>query len=283
MATTAPQTLLDARRLLLNHLDINPGKVVSTDLDPAEVGIVPDAAHRGGYHCGADRVISNDYSVVESSRDRTGLTSYACALDVGAFSVRSGGATHTLRTFSTWLVAQCAAGTADTRDIREVIYSPDGSTVRRWDRLGRRSSGDSSHLWHTHISYHRDAIRAGRDQTAVFRRYLTTIGLIQGDDMPLTKADIPIIREALHGCEIGRSGVTMGAVLDLMRGMPSQVAAVRADVAALAGRDLVDEQQVAVQLAPLVLAGLSPERIAAAIPAELARQVADELAARLAA
>ncbi|WP_422744369.1 hypothetical protein ACN27B_08770 [Micromonospora sp. WMMD754] len=277
MATTAPQTLLDARRLLLEHLGRG-------GLESVEVGIVGDTAHQrqgDSYHLGRPEQRSYGYSVSESPRDAA-LTEFACALDIGTFSVRSGGATHTLRTFSTWLVAQCAAGTADTRDIREVIYSPDGRTVRRWDRLGKRSSGDSSHTFHTHISFHRDAIRAGRDQTPVIRRYLTTIGLIQGDDMPLTKADIPIIREALHGCEIGRSGVTMGAVLDLMRGMPSQVAAVRADVAGLAGRDLVDEQQVAVQLAPLVLAGLSPERIAAAIPAELARQVADELAARLA-
>lgn len=117
-------------------------------------------------------------------RDRVGLSDFASALDVGSFSYRDAlGRTHTLHTFSVWLVKQCAAGTADTRDVREVIYSPDGKVVRRWDRLGRRTSGDSSHLWHTHISFFRDATRAGRDLTPVFRRYLVHIGAIKG---PLT-------------------------------------------------------------------------------------------------
>lgn len=57
-----------------------------------------------------------------------------------------------------------------------------------------------------------------------------------------------------------------------------QVAAVAAQVAQLAGKDLVDEPAIVAG----VLAGLTPERIAAAIPAELAEQVAAELAARLA-
>jgi hypothetical protein len=51
---------------------------------------------------------------------------------------------------------------------------------------------------------------------------------------------------------------------------------------AIAGKvdaDPVDEQQIVSG----VLAGLSPEAIAAAVPADLARQVADELAKRLAA
>ncbi|HEY9415352.1 MAG TPA: hypothetical protein VIQ30_11380, partial [Pseudonocardia sp.] len=182
VATTAPDNLLAARRLLLDHLDMHPGKVVSADLDPAEVGIVGDPNHRGGYHCGSDRVVPRDYSVIESARDRTGLAKWASALDVGTFSVTVAGKRHDLPSFSVWLVAQCKAGTPDTRDIREVIYSPDGKTVKRWDRLGKRTTGDSSHLFHTHISYFRDSTKAGRDQTPLFRRYLTTIGLIKPED-----------------------------------------------------------------------------------------------------
>ncbi|WP_235965716.1 hypothetical protein [Micromonospora rubida] len=179
--TTAPKVLLAVRTLLLDHLGPH-------GLEPAAVGIVGDPAHRGGYHCGEDRVIRrsgriDDYSVVESTRDRAGLTLDASALDVGQFSVRAAGRTHDLRTFSTWCVAQCDDGAPDTLDIREIIYSPDGRTVRRWDRLGRRSSGDSSHLWHTHFSFFRDAIRAGRAQTPLFRRYLTTIGLLEDPDV----------------------------------------------------------------------------------------------------
>ncbi|WP_371409726.1 hypothetical protein OG423_14065 [Micromonospora zamorensis] len=193
--TRAPSNLLALRTLLLTHLDNAPGP---DDLDSAEVGIVGDPAHRGGYHCGSDRTVANDYSVFESPRDRAGLSDFACALDVGQFKVTTPKGTFDLPHYSRWLVAQCAANTADTRDIREVIYSPDGSTVKRWDRLGRRSTGDSSHRWHTHQSYFRDAIKAGRDQTAVVRRYLTEIGLLQPaapmeDDMPLTAVEISAV------------------------------------------------------------------------------------------
>ena len=55
--------------------------------------------------------------------------------------------------------------------------------MRRWDRLGKRTSGDNSPPWHTHFSFFRDAIKAGRDQTPLFRRYLSAIGLLEDDDM----------------------------------------------------------------------------------------------------
>ncbi|MEU0078578.1 hypothetical protein ABZY58_11830 [Micromonospora tulbaghiae] len=190
--TSAPANLLAVRNLLLSYLNVDKNRVRADDLEPAEVGIVGDVNHRGGYHCGSNRVVNNDYSVVESSRDRSGLSLFASALDVGTFSVRSGGKTHNLRTFSAWMVAQCVAGEPDTRDIREIIYSPDGKTVRRWDRLGRRTGGDSSHLFHTHFSFFRDSTKAGRDQTPLFRRYLTTIGLIAAPAKPTpTAPEVP--------------------------------------------------------------------------------------------
>lgn len=276
--TTAPPTLLAARRLLIDHLGPNvPARPGVTIIDPLgdpvwEVGIVPDADHVGGYHCGSDRVrrvdgIIRDYSVNESSRDRLGLTLHAAALDIGRFAVRTRLGTFDLRHFSRWLVAQCVAGTRDTRDSREVIYSPDGKVVRRWDRLGRRTSGDSSHLSHTHISYHRDAIKAGRDQTVLIRRYLTKIGLLE-DDMP-TADEIaravwayPLPSDAL--------GITTWRAGDWLK--QARVAAIRA-----AGDD-VDEQAIVAG----VLLGLDAATIAAAIPQDIARQVADMLAARLA-
>ncbi|WP_431935785.1 hypothetical protein [Micromonospora sp. RP3T] len=198
--TSAPANLLAVRSLLLTYLNIDKDAVRDADLEPAEVGIVGDPSHRGGYHCGSDRTVANDYSVVESPRDRAGLSSHASALDFGTFSVRSGGQVHTLRTFSVWLVAQCAANTADTRDIREIIYSPDGRTVRRWDRLGRRTDGDSSHLFHTHASFFRDSTKAGRDQTPVFRRYLTAIGRIAPTEPENTMSE----QDAIAGLETVR-------------------------------------------------------------------------------
>lgn len=162
--TYAPKRLMDAREYIIAKYGV-----------PANaVGIVGDSAHRGGYHCGANRVVNGDYSVVESSRDRKGLTNAASALDIGTFTKTIQGKKHNLFSFNKWLVDQCRKGTDDTKDIREVIYSLDGKTVKRWDRLGRRSSGDSSHLWHTHISYFRDSEK--RDKTKLFRRF------VEGDD-----------------------------------------------------------------------------------------------------
>lgn len=159
--TAAPANLKAVRTLLLAGLP----------LDPLAVGIVGNVLHRGGYHCGSDRVVSGDYSVTESARDRAGLTLNASALDVGQFFLGA----HNLRTFSRWLVVECQAGALDTLAIREVIYSPDGVTVARWDREGRRKSGDRSHLTHTHISFYRDATKDGRDLTPLFRRYLAYV------------------------------------------------------------------------------------------------------------
>lgn len=177
--TTAPGNLLTVRRLLLDQLS-------PYGLDSAEVGIVGDAAHIGegnSYHLGLPEQSSIGYAATESPRDTAGLCGYASALDIGTFSYGP----HNLRTFSVWCVEQCRAGAAGTKDIREIIYSPDGVTVKRWDRLGKRTTGDSSHLYHTHFSFFRDSTKAGWDQTPLFRRYLTMIGLLEA---PVTEAEM---------------------------------------------------------------------------------------------
>ncbi|MBM7078158.1 hypothetical protein [Micromonospora humida] len=282
--TTAPANLLAVRRLLLDTIK---------GLDPAAVGIVGDPAHRGGYHCGSDRVVTNDYSVVESPRDSGGLTLYASGLDVGTFSVRSGGATHNLQTFSTWCVAQCRANTPDSRDLREIIYSPDGKVVRRWDRLGKRSSGDDSHLWHTHFSFFRDSTKAGRDQTPLFRRYLTGIGLLEDTDMtPEEHAWLETVHKNLTVLDgrnpVGQIYTRMAMGEDhtnpdfvvphpSLKSLGAQLASLQTALTVLANKDFTDEQAIVAG----VLAGLTPEKIAAAIPPTIAKQVADELAKRL--
>ncbi|MEH0928010.1 hypothetical protein [Micromonospora sp. CPCC 205558] len=288
--TRAPANLLAVRSLLLTHLDNAPGP---DDLEPGEVGIVGDPAHRGGYHCGSDRVVPNDYSVVESPRDRAGLTLDAAALDVGQFDVRSGGRTNTLRSFSAWCVAQCTANAADTRDIREIIYSLDGSTVKRWDRLGKRTTGDSSHRWHTHISFFRDAIKAGRDQRPLFRRYLSSIGLLEDDDMtPEEHKWLATVHKNLTVLD-GRNPVgqiytrmAMGedatvpnftSAHPTLKSLGAQISALQTALTALSNRDFTDEPAIVAG----VLASLTPEKIAAAIPTNMAKQVADELARRL--
>lgn len=181
----APGSLLAARKVFQDN---------GTGLSAVELGIVGDTDHEEGgdsYHLGKDQLRPRNgddrYSVDESPRDRN-PTNAASALDIGWFSIVRNGKTHNLRTFSTWLVAQCAAGTADTQWIREVIYSPDGKVVKRWDRLGRRSSGDKSHLGHSHVSGFRDS--ENQDRAAVFRRYFAEI---EGDDMPLTGTDADVV------------------------------------------------------------------------------------------
>lgn len=256
--TRAPKTLLDVRRLLLTHLQPH-------GLAPAAVGVVGDPAHRGGYHCGSDRVVSGDYSVTESTRDRAGLSDYASALDVGSFTVRSAGRTHDLRSFSLWCVGQADGGAPDTLDIREIIYSPDGRTVRRWDRLGRRTTGDNSHLWHTHFSFFRDSTKAGRDQTPLFRRYLTTIGLIQEAD-DVTPDDIEKVAARTKALILSDGGIQQ--LLTRVAKLPTLISAESTSPselsAAMAGMltELGGRSPAAVAQA-LVAAGQDPAGLAA--------------------
>ena len=143
-----------------------------TGLSAGNLGIVGDARHLRGYHLGRDRIFSAtgagwaDYSV-RTARDKAGLTNHASAMDIGNFP--------RLRSLSVWLVAQARANKPGTSDIREIIYSPDGRTVLRWDRergfasAPRTGEADDSHKWHTHISWFRDSL--GRDKVTPFRAF----------------------------------------------------------------------------------------------------------------
>jgi hypothetical protein len=153
-------------------LELQAYMQLQTGLPVNSLGIVGDEDHDGGYHCGWDRRNgSNDYSWVESTRDSSHKTDAARAFDCGMFGL--------LREMSVWMVGQCAAGAPDTLDIREIIYSPDGTTVLRWDRLGIRTSGDSSHQTHTHFSFFADAEL--RDKVALFRRFFEGGAMAEAD------------------------------------------------------------------------------------------------------
>lgn len=180
--SSAPGSLLD-----LQSFWVSQGGV--------SLGIVGNAVHCRGYHLGRDRVygacacrpknicvpgLGNlDYSV-QTARDRAGLSNAASAIDLG----KLGGSLRNLYRFSEWLVEQCRANEPGTADLREVIYSPDGTTVLRWDRergywsAPRPGEADDSHLGHTHISYYRDA--EARDKRPLFARFFEE-GPMPGD------------------------------------------------------------------------------------------------------
>jgi hypothetical protein len=179
--TFAPASCLAVRHEFQKHMPLADNAL----------GIVGDDNHvqnGSSYHLGKSANRPDSYTIVESSRDRNGLSEAASANDIGYFSITIAGKVHTLRTFSVWLVGQCAANAADCRDIREVIYSPDGKIVKRWDDLGIRSTGDDTHLSHSHISWYRDS--ETHDRAAVIRRFFTEVA---GVDMPITAADVAAI------------------------------------------------------------------------------------------
>jgi len=258
-----------ARALLIRYLDMHPGKRVGNDLDPDEVGIVGDTAHAAGgdsYHLGRDKIRAragrDRYSVDESARDQRGLDNDASGVDVGFFQVKTVRGVFDLRDFSRWLVGLCVAGDPDTRDLREVIYSPDGRTVRRWDRQKRRTSGDDSHLFHTHLSEYRDA--DGRRMVALATRWLQHIGLLpEEDDMP-TVSEI-WSQKVKVGDEDWTAATAVGyaarksyeAVRDLAGFVSGEVARDAQTTAALAG------MQTALSALAAAKGALTPEQVAA--------------------
>jgi hypothetical protein len=137
------------------------------------LGIVGDTAHatKGiSYHLGESQLTANAYSR-RTARDKAGLSEAASAIDLG----RLDGTFNELRDFSEWLVRQCQSNAEGTRDVREVIYSPDGVKVLRYDREegihsdADEGEADASHRTHTHVSFYRDS--QGRDKVGLFRPY----------------------------------------------------------------------------------------------------------------
>ena len=170
--TTNPQTLRDLGAYWVAQGGVN-------------LGVVGNAAHTSGYHLGRDRIYDGtgpglgdaDYSV-KLARDKAGLTNAASAIDLGKLN----GSLTNLRAFSRDLVARCMANAATRRDVREIIYSPDGVKVQRYSGIDNLihtgpGNGDSSHTGHTHISWLRDS--EGRDKRPVFAPYFEgdTVGL----------------------------------------------------------------------------------------------------------
>lgn len=273
----APATLQAARSFYITTV-----RAAGYDIDPLSVGIVGDDSHAKsgtGYHLGKDALKSDAYSIVESSRDRNGLTDAAAALDLGWFSIVVHGKTCNLRSFSAWLVKQCQNDEPDVRFIREVIYSLDGQTVKRWDRLGRRTTGDSSHLTHTHESHFRDT--EGQDKTAHLRRYFTEIGFLE-DDMALTEADAELVASKVWGRPLGTNGSAGGQVQTIFGRTGSttnnQIPALAAAVASVLTNVEADDGDREALEAAIQAAG---EQAVADLLTQLGSQPVDEIATAL--
>lgn len=170
--TFAPQSILEVRWEFQRY----------TNLSNVALGIVRNERDTS-YHVGESWLKPGAYSVNESSRDRRGLSEASSAIDIGWWSITKHGKTHNLRTFSAWLVNECKNNAPDTRDIREIIWSPDGDIVLRYDDLGIRASGDRRHRTHTHISWYRDS--ENNNRAAVIRRYFREVveGITEENDM----------------------------------------------------------------------------------------------------
>jgi len=146
------------------------------------LGIIHSAPQGGGYHEGEDLLAAagrapgpqfpdTDYSY-NDARDRDLAPNgrlaggdNASAFDFGdGFPQALGGFDGFLK-FNAWMRERMLANDPRTRDIREMIHTLNGTTVRRLDRTGRQpDSGDLNHLTHTHFSFFRDSLgRRDRD------------------------------------------------------------------------------------------------------------------------
>lgn len=157
-------------------------------------GIVRSIAEQAkpSYHCGKDgidyygRTPANDYSI-RNAQDFSGLTNGAAALDLSWSLANKSG----LQAFSNWLITEIRSGAADTLDIVEFVWSPDGDIVYGWHRWHGNGIvagyGDLTHRWHSHVAWNRSA--QNHDKLGPFRRYFEVddldITAIKGEDWNL--------------------------------------------------------------------------------------------------
>ena len=177
------------------------------------LGIHGDTSHaaRGvSYHLGKDELITTAYSI-QNARDRAGLTNAASAIDLGKLL----GSFPNLRVFSRWLVARSRVEPAVRKDIREIIYSPDGTVVQRYSGIDNKihtgpGNGDLTHRKHTHISYFRDSEH--NDKLAPFQPFFDVSW-----DPNVSKAirDVEPKRPIMVALAIRRAGHDLGQVVNL--------------------------------------------------------------------
>ncbi|MEU4399790.1 hypothetical protein [Micromonospora orduensis] len=245
-------------------------------------GIVGDTRHakRGGYHISIeDQVSKTDYSVTRPD-DKAPPGSWprdaAAAIDMNL----------SLGDMKVCHARLCAVWRNRANDPRARYINAhngwDGTgNPGRYDWVtGSVSTATDDHEWHVHLEIRRRYVNDPKAAAAVLSILRgDSLADIQGDDMALdTKTPIykggtgPTEREALADLHYAAFKGNADSVEQ------RALARIEAQLAALAGKDFTDEPAIVAG----VLAGLDPASIAAAIPTTLAKQVADELTARLA-
>lgn len=244
--TYADPALIQARNYLM-----------SRGIPGNSIGIVGDQSHQatGGYHVGNDVLarigkLHTDYSKRQTEKDRPGSNA-AMALDIGGLSGQQ------LYELTSWLIAQCRAGTADTRNIREIIgrRSPSGG-VTRYDALGiLPDSGSADHATHTHISYYRDS--EGQDKTSLFRRYYEPASSPQEVDVDFNQnAKLDAVFNVYNTVTLDTDATVNGSgtlatfpvpLTGLLKAMSADIAAIKAGQGSVPAQ--VDAQDVADALA----------------------------------
>lgn len=126
------------------------GSRVGPDLRGTLSGIIGDRFHTYGYHRGRNYVSSGDYST-QLAEDRRGDGEAAAGIDM-SFS------DSLMRLYTSRLKAAADRNDPRIKNMREFYGTLDSNTVYGRTHAGsgdstwERSSADSSHLWHIHIS-----------------------------------------------------------------------------------------------------------------------------------
>jgi hypothetical protein len=196
------------------------------------LGIKGDAEHAGGgtsYHLGADQLRRDAYSRTESPRDRH-PTNAASAFDLGdGWQLGLGGdrdaddlAQKAFLRFNELYVAALNARVPGTEDIREIIYTTDGTEIKRADVLGIRQGGSIKHRHHTHTSFFRDSQgrRDGSYRTLLLSLIRQAISEQEGFMANVSQQDWEALIWRVEGLAAGRAtaigGPTQGQAIGLI-------------------------------------------------------------------
>lgn len=303
MATLISDQLRWTAEQIVHHLDY--GSAVLS-------GLAPDSRHlsSGGFHCSINDLKAhgnqNDYSNTRAD-DRGFNPAYGAAYDVSLNK------TDMVKAYSRIHAAWLDHSDPRRKYVNAInCWDGTGDATRLDFDANTAKYASPDHTWHIHGEFHRRYVldaKAARAVVSIFKGEPKATWISREEapapKPPVKETDVNLtdktgntayagrtvqqfinddwgIRDYLVGDVAGTkvSQVKPGSPLAKLVGMPAQLdtlgKALLAAIAASKGVD-VDEDAIAAG----VLAGLTPEKIAAWIPEGVAQQVVDLLAARL--